>query len=530
MSSLTRFWHRTSIAVKLTALIGLLMMAAIFSLTHLTIRRERESFHQELEAQARLLLDTLPRTLRDPLYRLEIDELQDTANVVGENEQITQFVVYDAQGAMLVSAHRETPAFTQEVDPLGARLVQQGPQRDYLAWEEEQLVAGRPIYLGNEVRGAVVIGFSTASLEQKIASLTRQSLLLAVLTLAVGGGLAMLLAYQITTPVSTLADVATEMAGGDRSVRATLETEDEIGRLGDAFNRMADAVEQRETELQELAASLERTVAERTAELRHQNAALIRTNEKLTVARREAEAANRAKSAVLSMVSHELRTPLTSILGFSHMIERRLHEDDPGPEEIATMLQQMKIIISEGKRLLALINNILDLARIESGRAEWEMRPVAISEIVEQSLAATAALFQEKMLARVVEVHDELPTLTGDRNRLVEVLVNLLSNAVKFTDAGTVTCRAWQQGDEIVVSVADTGVGIDPADFDKLFEEFVRVGLRPGEHRTGTGLGLPICQRIVEYHGGRIWVESAVGEGSTFYVALPIDGPKELVA
>lgn len=521
MSTLARLWHRTAIAVKLTVMIGLLMMAAIFSLTHLTTLRERENFHQELEAQARLLLDTLPLTLRDPLYRLEIDELQDAANVVSENTQITQFVVYDAQGATLVSAHEETPAFTQEVDPLGERLVQQEPETDYLAWEEEQLIAGRPIYLGNEVRGAVVIGFSTVSLEQKITSLTRQSLLLAALTLVAGGGLAMLLAYQITTPLSTLADVATQMAGGDRSARAALQTEDEIGQLGDAFNRMANAVEQRETELQELAASLERTVAERTAELRHQNEALVRANENLTVARQEAEAANRAKSAVLSMVSHELRTPLTSILGFSRMIERRLQRDDLSPAKINTMLEQTKIITTEGERLLALINSILDLARIKSGRADSTMEPVTISHVIKQSLAATTALFEEQSLTRIVEVEDHLPTLMGDHNRLVEVMVNLLSNAVKFTDVGTVTCRAWQHEDEIIVSVADTGVGIDPADFDKLFEEFVRVGPRSVRHRAGTGLGLPICQQIVEYHGGRIWVESALGEGSTFYVALP---------
>ncbi len=522
MSAWARLWHRTSIAVKLAVMIGLLIMAVIFSLTHLTTLRERESFHQELEAQARLLLDTLPLTLRDPLYRLEIDELQDAANAVGENEQITQFVVYDAQGAILVSARDKTPAFAQQVDPLGERLIQQESQTDYLAWEKSQLIAGRPIYLGNEVRGAVVIGFSTASLEQKITSLTRQSLLLAALTLIVGGGLAMLLAYQITTPLSTLADVATQMAGGDRSARAALQTEDEIGQLGDAFNRMADAVEQRETELQALAASLERTVAERTAELRQQNEALVHANENLTVARQEAEAANRAKSAVLSMVSHELRTPLTSILGFSRMIERRLQKDDLSPAKINTMLEQTEIITTEGERLLALINSILDLARIESGRADWTMESVTISHVIKQSLAATTALFEEKSLTRIVEVEEGLPTLMGDHNRLVEVMVNLLSNAVKFTDAGTVTCRAWQREDEIIVSVADTGVGIDPADFDKLFEEFVRVGPRSVRHRAGTGLGLPICQRIVEYHGGRIWVESALGEGSTFYVALPV--------
>jgi signal transduction histidine kinase len=525
MSSLARLWHRTSITINLTALISLLVLVVILSLTLLAVQRERQNFHQELEVQARLLLDTLPLMLRDPLYRLEIDELYDAANVVSENEQITQFIVYDAQGVVLVSAHRSMPAFADEVDPLGARLVQQGPKTDYLVWEDEQLIAGRPIYLGNEVRGAVTIGFSTALLEQKIAALTRQSLFLAALTLMVGGAAAALLAHQITTPLSTLADVATRMAGGDRSVRATLQTQDEIGRLGDAFNRMADAVEQREAELQELASSLERTVAERTAELRYQNEALVRANEKLTVARQEAEAANRAKSAVLSMVSHELRTPLTSILGFARMIERRLHDDDLAPEGMETMLEQTEIIVSEGERLLALINSILDLARIESGRAEWELGPVAVPEIIEQALAATAALFQQKSLERVVEIDDDLPTLTGDRNRLVEVVVNLLSNAVKFTDVGTVTCRAWSEDDEIVISVTDTGVGIDPADFDKIFEEFVRVGLRSGERRTGTGLGLPICQRIVDYHGGRIWVESAVGEGSTFYVALPLNGP-----
>jgi signal transduction histidine kinase len=170
-----------------------------------------------------------------------------------------------------------------------------------------------------------------------------------------------------------------------------------------------------------------------------------------------------------------------------------------------------------------LINNVLDLAKIEAGKVEWQMEQLAISEVVERAAAATTPLFDHnENLDLVTEVPDGLPELIGDRNRLIQVVINLISNAVKFTEKGSVTCRVDEVDREVVVRVVDTGLGISEADMGRVFEQFTQVGDTLTNKPSGTGLGLPISKEIVEHHGGRIWVESEPGQGSTFAFSLPI--------
>ncbi len=248
-------------------------------------------------------------------------------------------------------------------------------------------------------------------------------------------------------------------------------------------------------------------------------------------ARAAAEDADAAKSAFLSTVSHELRTPLTSVLGFAKIIKKRLedrifpevHSDDAKIRSTIRQVEEnLQVVVSEGERLTKLIDDVLDLAKIEAGKLEWKTEPVQASDIVDRATAATSSLFDQKGIRLVREVGPDLPEITGDRDRLIQVVINLISNAVKFTDAGTITCRARRAGQELVVSVADTGMGIAPVDQPKVFERFKQVGDTLTDKPKGTGLGLPICKEIVEHHGGRIWVESEPGKGSTFSFTLPI--------
>ena len=248
-------------------------------------------------------------------------------------------------------------------------------------------------------------------------------------------------------------------------------------------------------------------------------------------ARATAEEADAAKSSFLSTVSHELRTPLTSVLGFAKIIKKRLEErifpivqsDD---RKVRSTIQQveenLKVVVSEGERLTKLIDDVLDLAKIEAGKLEWKNEPVTVADIVDRATAATSSLFDQKSLQLVKDMATDLPALTGDRDRLIQVVINLISNAVKFTDAGSVTCRARLEDDAVVVSVIDTGMGITPADQPKVFERFKQVGDTLTDKPKGTGLGLPICKEIVEHHGGRLWVESEIGKGSTFSFSLPV--------
>ena len=269
--------------------------------------------------------------------------------------------------------------------------------------------------------------------------------------------------------------------------------------------------------------------------LNQQEAENRRLFEEAEKARAVAEEADAAKSAFLSTVSHELRTPLTSVLGFAKIIKKRLEDrifplvptdDRKVVQTIQQVHENLAVVVSEGERLTKLIDDVLDLAKIEAGKLEWHMEPVGIEDVIDRATAATSSLFEQKGLRLVKDVGIGLPIVTGDRDRLIQVVINLISNAVKFTDAGSVTCRAEERGGAIVVSVIDTGLGIAPADQPKVFERFKQVGDTLTDKPKGTGLGLPICKEIVEHHGGQIWVDSDLGTGSTFAFSLPVTAAK----
>jgi len=297
-------------------------------------------------------------------------------------------------------------------------------------------------------------------------------------------------------------------------------------------NLLAAAVENARlyAELEASNRELEARVARRTAQLAD-------ATEEAQAARAQAEAASAAKSRFLANVSHELRTPLTSVVGFTKIVRKRLEDvvfpvvaadgaslDSKLERAIRQVSDNLGIMVAEGDRLTAMINEVLDLEKIEAGRMEFRSEPLDLAEVVDRATAATAALFETTGLALVRDVEPGLPSIEGDRNRLIQVVINLLSNAVKFTPSGSVTVhvRADRAAGELRVDVVDTGVGIDPADHAKVFDPFGQAGDTLTDKPRGTGLGLPICREIVEHHGGRLLLESAVDSGSTFSFTLPI--------
>jgi signal transduction histidine kinase len=240
---------------------------------------------------------------------------------------------------------------------------------------------------------------------------------------------------------------------------------------------------------------------------------------------------DRMKTDFISTVSHELRTPLTSVLGFVKLIRRRFESrivpaigscDDATLRAIDQVRNDLAIIVTEGERLARLINDLLDIAKMEAGRVEWRDEPVLVNEVVGHAVAATRSLFDARQLPLFVDLDPSVGVVRGDPHRIVQVVVNLLSNACKFTEVGHVTVRTRAGDDVVTVSVADTGPGIAQDDFARLFERFRQVGDTLTGKPHGTGLGLPICKDIIDHHGGELTVTSRVGEGSTFWFTLPV--------
>jgi PAS domain S-box-containing protein len=241
---------------------------------------------------------------------------------------------------------------------------------------------------------------------------------------------------------------------------------------------------------------------------------------------------DRMKTDFISTVSHELRTPLTSVRGFTEVIRKKLEEDifprfTSGKDQrldktLNRIRENIEIILSEGERLTALINDVLDISKLEAGKVEWKMESISVSDIIERAMIATSSLFEQKKLEFIRVAEQDLPEIIGDRDRLLQVVINLLSNAVKFTERGFVTCRVKRAGQNMMVNIIDTGIGIADADREKVFEKFKQAGDTLTDKPTGTGLGLPICKQIIEHHGGRIWVESQLGKGSNFSFTLPL--------
>ena len=233
---------------------------------------------------------------------------------------------------------------------------------------------------------------------------------------------------------------------------------------------------------------------------------------------KELEIANKHKSEFLANMSHELRTPLNAILGFTELIIDNIYGDVP--DKIKEVLERVE---KNGRHLLSLINDVLDLSKIEAGRLKLSISDYSMQSVIETAVTAVEALAMDKKLALSVTISGDMPKGKGDEQRISQVILNLVGNAIKFTDQGSIKVEAKTKNQEFIVTVSDTGPGLLEEDQKKIFEEFRQADGSSTRKKGGTGLGLSISKKIVEMHKGNIGVESTLGEGSTFWFSLPIN-------
>jgi signal transduction histidine kinase len=330
----------------------------------------------------------------------------------------------------------------------------------------------------------------------------RTALLLAAFLVA-GIGLSVLLARHLVRPIKQMRTAAARIGAGAYDERIELRRRDELGGLADELNRMA-------VSLQASVQGLEQKVEERTRELQQVLAELSRKG-------RQLEIASQHKSDFLANMSHELRTPLNAIIGFSQVLRQGMF----GPVN-AKQKEYLNDILSSGHHLLSLINDVLDLSKVEAGQVELEVASFSLREALERGVVMVREPASKRGVALSLELAPDLDVVEGDERRLRQVVFNLLSNAVKFTpEGGSVVVASARVDGEVQVSVTDTGPGIVAHERERIFEEFQQTDVGV-QQRDGTGLGLALSKRLVELHGGRIWVESEHGHGSRFVFTLPI--------
>src|SRR5215510_11378019 len=310
-----------------------------------------------------------------------------------------------------------------------------------------------------------------------------------VIGFAVGSvALALILGYalswSLTEPVTRINAQFRQIAQGDFSRRVAVPNRDEFGTLATNLNRMTEELGQLYQQL---------------------------------------EAASHHKSQFLANMSHELRTPLNAILGYTELILDNIYGDVP--DKARATLERVQ---TNGKHLLGLINDVLDLSKIEAGQLNLTLADYSIKDVVYNVFSAVESLANNKHLALKVEIAPDMPRARGDERRLTQVLLNLVGNAIKFTDEGEVAIKASSLDGSVTVAVQDSGPGISESDQAKIFEEFQQADSSATKEKGGTGLGLAIAKRIIEMHGGRLWVESELGRGSTFSFTVPVRVEKQV--
>jgi signal transduction histidine kinase len=333
-------------------------------------------------------------------------------------------------------------------------------------------------------------------LRASVAAANRKTLILMACSAAALILLALLLGFVISwsfiLPVQEAHGFLSQVAKGNFATTIKVPNRDEFGALADHMNHMSK-------ELHRLSEGQRRAAQE-----------LQDLNEQL-------QRASKAKSDFLANMSHELRTPMNAILGFVEMVLDEIYgEVPPHLKEPLTDIQ------TNGKHLLRLINDVLDLSKIEAGRMELFLADYSVQDVMESVRASLQSLALEKGLGFVAAAEDDIPLAHGDGKRITQCLMNLVGNALKFTKRGRVAVWVELQGSELLYHVSDTGIGIPKEELENIFGEFQQVDTAMTREFTGTGLGLNITKKFVEMHGGRIWVESELGKGSTFFFAIPL--------
>ena len=548
------------LALAMFPLILLFMMFSFF----VVLRHEADILEKETRLRGSSLAASLAIISGEAMRTFSDFQLEENLDQFAKLKDVRYALILNQDGRIVASTDQSQIGRTPD-DPLNISAQESSGERiKTIQYQEQEVMdVSQPILVAGRRLGTVRIGLGLDALRRGLAQSRRYLQGLTLILLSGAIIFAALLARRFTTPLLKLATTARKVAGGDLQARAKEDSNDELGLLGKTINRMATRLQtmlerektarkrlqKRVHNLLEFAGRVQ--AGDLTGEapagendemgqltmavnemVRHLRIILeeersMRDN--LEKSRAELEAANEKlkeldlmKSEFLNTVSHELRTPLTSIKAFAEILLDNVGED------VETQTEFLEIINKESDRLTRLINNLLDLSRIEAGRMKWESEQIDLYEIAESALNALRGSAEKKGLIVEANLEEDLPTV-GDKDKLIQVVTNLLGNAIKFTSEGGKIVVTAQRKDLLTarILVKDSGVGIAPEFHESIFEKFSQVDSSETRDIKGSGLGLPIARSITEHHGGKLFVESEAGEGSTFIIELPLHLEKE---
>lgn len=447
-----------------------------------------------------VLTNVLSDLGRIALFNAEYDEFQPYVEEIVTNPIVEKVMLLDHDNRVVVSSN------VTDVGKISPPINNLRNKNESHYWRVEQ------ISNSSGKLGKLAILFSHDSLvmaNDEAIDLGIGTALSGMIIIAIIG---IIIGFLLTRRLENLTDAATRIAEGNFSVSVNTTGDDEVGILGKTFNQMARNVEKliaelrdRESELRSIQLDLEQRIQQRTAEL--------------AVARDEALAANHTKSLFLANMSHELRTPLNAICGYSELISEIAAEQ--GYEQIRGDIQN---IHSAGNHLLSIVNNVLDLSKIEAGKMEFELREFEISELIHEVVSSVKPQVEKNNNQLEINFDDSITSMYTDETKVSQILINLIANAAKFTENGniTFTIRKHPQHNLALFTIEDTGIGISPQHINSLFEEFTQADSSTTRKYGGTGLGLALTKRICELLGGQIDVSSQLDKGTKFTICLPI--------